>query len=787
MKAYFSLVALVITLIVNAQKSNIYQNIKGTVYDSESKKGLAGVTVVIMPGSKTILTDEHGQFYIKDVSIGKYNVSFSYSGYEAKELKDLELTSGKELDVSVSMAISIHSLYEVIVKSGGDKRAKNEFAVVSARSFSMQDAKLYPASFSDPARMVTNFAGVTVSDDGSNGIVVRGNSPKGVLWKLNGIEIPNPNHFSLQGSSAGAVSMLSTNVVGNADFYTGAFPSEFGNATSAVFDINFRKGNKDKAEYAFSLGTLGLEASSEGPLSKKKQSSYLVNYRYSSLALIGQVMNLNGQLPKYQDLSFSVNFVTPKAGTINIFGLGGLNKVAQEAEKDSVKWIKENEINSNMTLNNKLGVLGIEHQVSLSKNAYIKTVGSISYTSSRSVLDTLNPSAGYKAYHAGSFDFADKAIRLSSYLNTRLNPGNVLRVGVIVQQLNFDFDSEYYDEVENINKTIFADKGNTQFYQAYTQWKYRPTNNVTINLGVHASLLMLNKKSTVEPRMSVNYKTNNGQSLSFSSGLHSKIESLATYYFEDVPSGSPNTNPNKNLETPKAFHNVLGYERRLASINSKLKIEAYYQHLYDIAVEKDVNSGFSTLNMEQVFELRDKQPLVSTGKGKNYGVDINLEHPVLKGMYYMVNISVFNSTYTNYAGKEFDTRFNRNYSSNINIGKEWLGNKKRNRTTGVNMRLITMGALRENLIDLPLSIATGKEEYVPGKYFTKRNDAYLRMDMSIYIRTNRKNSTNTFSFEIQNATNKINAGSNYFDRRTSSVKRFDQLGIFPNLSYKMQF
>ncbi|MGK2861811.1 MAG: TonB-dependent receptor [Chitinophagaceae bacterium] len=787
MKAIFIFLALSIGVTANAQQDRIYQNIKGTVYDAESKKELEGVTIHIQPGNQTILTDKYGQFYFKNVTVGRYNLVFTYIGFETKEVVGIELNAGKELDVTVNMITTITSLNDLLVKSSASKKAKNEFAVVSSRSFSLKDAKLYPASFSDPARMVSNFSGVTIANDGANGIVVRGNSPKGILWKLNGIEIPNPNHFSIQGSANGAVSMLSTNVVGNSDFYTGAFPAEFGNAVSGVFDLNFRKGNKDKPEYAFSLGGLGLEAAAEGPLNKKKQSSYLVNYRYSSLALIGQLLSMNGELPKYQDVSFNLSYTTAKAGTINVFGLGGLNEVEQKAKKDSTLWIKENEINNNMTLKNKLGVLGVEHQISVSKNSYIKTIASISYTSSESMQDTLNPAANYRADYVGDFNFVDHAFRLSSFLNTRLNTRNILRIGFSAQQLSLDYKSSYYDDVEKRNRSIFSDKGTTQFYEAYTQWKFRPVRDLTFNLGVHGTIFVLNKKSSIEPRMSMNYKIGNGQSLSFAAGFHSKLESLATYYFEDAVPGSAKTNPNKNLETPKAFHSVAGYEIKIQSVKSNLKLETYFQQLHHIAVEKDLNSGFSTINMENVFELRDKLPLISKGKGRNYGIDMSLEHPVHNGFYYMANISLFKSVYTNYAGKEFNTQYGRNYSSNFNVGREWAGHKKKNRATGVNARLVAMGGLRENPIDLPLSVSTGKEEYVKDKYFTIQNDAYFRIDMSVYVRTNRKKSTNTFVVEMQNVTNRINTASGYFDRRTSSIKRFDQLGLFPNITYKIQF
>ena len=183
-------------------------------------------------------------------------------------------------------------------------RAQNDLALVSARGFSVEETQRYAGSFDDPGRMAQSYAGVAAGDDGSNELVVRGNSPRGVLWKMEGMEIPNPNHFSEQGSGGGAISMLKGGMMANSDFYTGAFPAEYGNAASGVFDINLRKGNNQKREYAAQIGLLGVEGAMEGPFKAGYEGSYLVNYRYSTLDMLRAIgIDVVGdQVPVFQGL-----------------------------------------------------------------------------------------------------------------------------------------------------------------------------------------------------------------------------------------------------------------------------------------------------------------------------------------------------------------------------------------------------------------------------------------------------------------------------------------------------
>jgi hypothetical protein len=634
--------------------------------------------------------------------------------------------------------------------------------------------------------MAMNFAGVSNNGDGQNEIVVRGNSPKGILWRLEGIEIPNPNHFSAMGNSGGAISMLSSSTLGNSDFYTGAFPAEIGNALSGVFDLKFREGNTDKKEHSLMIGALGLEGSTEGPFRKGGQASYLVNARYSTLSLMKSFLsNLSGVLPDYQDLSFKLNFPTKKAGTFTVFGLGGLNKTAKDPKKDSLKWTDDD---PNFVLNGKgkYGVAGITHQYFLSKNAYVKTILSASIERFDETVDTLNPVKEYQRVPTSRAKLYNNAIRGSILYNNKINNRNTLRAGVIASSLSYNMDNRYYDKIDKEWKYVLQSDGQTMYYQAYVQLKNRISNKLTFNGGLHGSLFALNNTYSIEPRAAITYQLPSNQTVTFSAGLHSKPEHLSTYMFESVKDGQTRTTPNKNLDLSKAAHFVLAYDKSFKN-GLRLKAEAYYQHLYNIPIEKDTSGFFSIVNSASVYDLEDTKPLINDGTGNNYGIDITFEKPFANNYYFLTTGSLFKSTYTTYAGKTFDTRYNRNYLLNLVAGKEWKTGAEKNKVIGVNAKVMTTGGLRESPIDIEASKIAEKTKYVKDLYFTEKGPVYYRFDFGFSYKINKKHSTHTIMFDVQNLTNHQNLFYSYYDNKKGVVKKVYQMGVFPIINYRVEF
>ena len=314
------------------------QTVRGVITDKDSKETIPFANIIIKNSNPSLGTtsDENGSFVLNNVPIGKQTFIVSFVGYETITLSNINVTAGKEVLLNIGLIENLESLNEVVVLAGKKKdKTVNEFATVSARSLNVQEANKYAASFGDPARQVQNFAGVTGNgDDLNNEIVIRGNSPNTLLWRLEGVEVPNPNHFVY--STGGAVSMLSSNVLDKTDFFTSAFPAEYGNGLAGVFDLRFRKGNNKKRETTIDAGFLGLGIATEGYFSKKSEASYLLNYRYSTpsiLKSIGINLSEGGNL-NYQDLNYNINLPTSKMETFNVYGLYGKNTI-KSSETDS--------------------------------------------------------------------------------------------------------------------------------------------------------------------------------------------------------------------------------------------------------------------------------------------------------------------------------------------------------------------------------------------------------------------------------------------------------------------
>ncbi len=771
----------------SGQTATFSQRVRGIVVDAESRQPLPGVIVMLISSQDHhAVTDEKGYFIMDNVPVGRQSFRFSLIGFDTYTASEIMVISGKESELNISLKESLNQLNEITVTAGKNRtKAQNEFATLSARSFSVEETRRYAASFADPARMVMNFPGVSNAGDFDNGIVVRGNSPKGVLWRLEGIEIPNPNHFGSLGSSGGAISMLNANVLGNSDFYTGAFPAEFGNALSGAFDLNFRNGNTEQREHTIQVGALGVELATEGPFQKGKKSSYLVNYRYSTLALLGRFMPFAGTQPEYQDASFKLNFPTQKAGTFSVFGLGGYNVATQKVAADSTQWDEETQ-NLNYIVKGSMGVAGITHQYAPDKKSYIRTIISASGDKYTEQADTLNPSLAYRKDPVTHSNLSNTAYRASILYNRKLNARHTFRTGLIGQHMAYQMTYDYFDITEKRWKSLLSGNGGTQFYQGYMQWKSRMHERVTVGGGVHASYLALNNKYSIEPRGSVTYDLYRHK-FTLASGLHSKPEHISTYLYQNAVQGEAITYPNKSLDLLRAFHTVAGYETSIFP-GVRLKAEVYYQKLYSIPVEQDSSSGFSIINAEGAYSLvSTTQPMISKGTGENYGIDLSIERPFANNYYILATGSFYKSTYKDYAGKVYNTRFNRGHQINLIGGKEFKLNNNGRRIVGLNGKILYSGGMRESVIDLGQSREKYQAVYIPGLHYTKQGPAYFRTDIGIYYRFNTPRATHSIQLDIQNITNRENYYISYFDSKSGSIKQVNQIGILPNISYRIDF
>ncbi len=776
---------------VNIHAQDLAQTIKGKVIDADSKMALIGVNVLVKTEHKMIggTTDIDGSFKIQDVPLGRHDIEISYIGYQPATLNSILLTSGKELFLNIELTESILDLETVVVNAKYDKtKTINEMATVSARSFSVEETSRYAAAFYDPSRMAQNYAGVTISGGSSdlfNEIIVRGNSPRGVMWRLEGIEIPNPNHFGSMGNSGGAISMLSSSTLSNSDFYTGAFPSEFGNATSGVFDLNMRKGNNEKNEYAFMFGALGIELAAEGPFSKTSKASYLINYRYSTLSALEAVgLSPTGDvLPKYQDLSFKINVPTEHAGVFSLFGLGGKNTATFAPEPDSLTWEFVDD-NFGFEENQTVGTIGLSHKLVLTEKSYLKTVAVASHEGYVDNEYWFDKNQNYQKILDEENTFKNNTYRITSSYTNKVNSRNTIKTGFILSHMDFSFDAKYNDD--NVLKTYLENKGNTQLIQVYAHWKYRFNEKLTMNSGLHYTRFLLNNNQSIEPRTALKWQYNPKESISAAVGIHSKPEHIAFYLVEETIGNQARKTPNKNLEIVKSMHAVLGYDRKLGE-HMRLKAELYYQYLYDVPVDADSSSIGSIVNVAEIWDILGPGDANNNGTARNYGLDLTIEKFFNKGYYFMFTGSLFDSKYKAQNGKFYNTRYNSNYQLNLLGGKEFKVGKNKNSTFGMNGKILFAGGNRITPIDLEASILEGETVWKEAQFLEGQAPAYFRFDIGLSYKINKKRMTHTIGIDVQNVTNNLNVDFSIFNPDTNQIMDYYQTGLFPNFNYRIEF
>jgi hypothetical protein len=774
--------ACILLLSIPTVAQHITQTVRGTVLDQDSQMPLTGATVIVAGSSPIIgsVTDTEGHFRLTGVPIGRVTLKVTFMGYEERTIPNLLIGSAKEEILNVTLEESVNTLDAVTITAGQDKgEVLNEMAMISAHTFSVEETQRYAGSFDDPARMVVAFAGVNGNAEGNNDIIVRGNSPKGILWRLEGIAIPNPNHFAGEGTTGGPINALSSKMLSNSDFFTGAFAAEYGDATSGVFDMKLKSGNNEQREYTAAISTLGLDMTAEGPFREGGRASYIANYRYSALDLLDKAGIVDfGGVPRYQDLSFKIQLPVNNKHSFSLFGLGGLSGIDTE-EKDEED---DNIITGKFNGKNKMGVLGLTHTYQLNDDMYLKSA--LAGTGSDNAYNFAIPDDDGQFYAIEKGNIGKSSLIATTTFNYKLSARHKVESGLIFTRLSFNMDANEWDFERNRMMNELSDKGSASTLQAYASWKYRISDALTMINGLHYLQFMLNNNNSIEPRVALKWQFSEKQSINIGAGLHSKLEGVSTYLAKQYADDGTFTQPNEDLELTKAAHFVLGYDNQIGA-NTHLKIETYYQHLYDVPVEDSRASSFSLLNQSEGYTTRH---LVNEGKGRNYGVELTAERYLHNGFYYMSTLSLFRSLYTAKDGVERKSAFDNNYVANLIGGKEFrVGNPSKNKVFFVNTKVALIGGKRYSPINLEASIAAGEEVTDELEPFSKKGDDIFRTDFSIGLRRNRKRTTTEFKFDVQNILNNQTVVGEEYIQATKSINQGKQLGMLPTISYKVSF
>jgi hypothetical protein len=805
--------ALITPITIVAQATQV---VRGKIVDKESQYPLDGADVKLLDsdGNQTV-TSSDGKFRLENVPVGRQSIAIEYTFYKTR-IMEIIVIAGKESILNVGLEDAFNEIgdgVEIVAKKAGE--LNNDMASVSAKSFSVEETDRYAGSRSDPARMASNFAGVQGADDSRNDIVVRGNSPIGVLWRVEGIDIPNPSHFAISGSTGGPVSILNNKTMGNSDFFTAAFPAEYGNSLSGVFDLKLRNGNNEKHEFSGQFGLLGTEILAEGPLSKESGASYLVTYRLSNFDILTSLGIDIGTtaIPKYMDASFKLNFPLKNEANLSFFAIGGSSKVdiliSNQFDPGLVDLYGEND--RDQLFRTKMGVFGTTYSKALNEKTFLKSTTSFSGQNQKSnhelvfrSLDTTSTEFEGGAFVVDStrdllaYWFTEYKISNYTAVNKKFSKKNILKYGVSTDYYMFDFK----DSIDNIGagtyETRWDQKSSAFLVRPFIQWKHNFNEKTTMNIGVHQTYFSQgNTYSYPEPRLGFNWRFKEKQSLNFGVGLHSQIQPTYSYfYLNDTCSSCAHgkTSSNQDLGLSRSFHGVIGYDRALGK-NARLRMEAYYQYLFAIPVSLTDSNSVSMINAGSGFSRFFPGELTNTGTGTNYGIEVTIERRFNKNYYFMLTGSLYNSVYKGSDGKERNTDYNGNFAVNGLFG--WEKKIKDRNTFGVGGKITWAGGKRFGVVDTAASGLASEVIFTDDSYNSLQFRDYFRVDLKLNYKINSKKHkiTHEIAIDLVNLLNIQNTLSltyvpDNIDQDTGLPQPFlenYQLGRLPIFYYKINF
>ena len=790
------LVALVAGVLL--PQSVLAQTIKGSVTDAITGETLIGAAVKVAE-LKDVggITNIDGEFSITITQPGRYTIETSYMGYEPSVLKEVLVAGAKDVVLDITLRESSTDMNEVVIKPRVNKESTvNPTALVGGMMLSMEEASRYAGGYNDPARLVTAFAGVAGQGDG-NGISVHGNAPQFMQYRLEGVEIFSPNHFAdLYSAGFGMVSALNSNVITNSDFFVSTFNSSYNNALSGVFDVRMRTGNNSKFEDGVQVGSVGIEWTSEGPISKKNNSSFIFNYRYgfSTIARKLKLIDTYGSQYDFQDLSFKLNFPTKKAGTFSAFALGFIDK-SWDVELD----IKD--IHSIYDASDQEGslynaLLGASHKIHFDNKWTWRTTAAYNMQHNKVDMEYwgLHFDANHKpiGFEGKDYPFSylkqneDRAV-FNTELSKQVTPRWLLQLGGEYSHRFFDLNFRTAENVyEPVSPTpYYATKDNTGLASIFWSNLWKPTDNLSFNIGLSGSYFLLSKDFSIEPRASMKWEPGKRHSISLGYGLHSMIEKLDAYFFRNADG----TMANKDLGLSKAHHLLTTYMYKFTD-NLNLRFNAYYQYGFDTPVGIN-GSTFCTVN--RLFNYIE-EPLVNEGNTRNYGADITLEHYMSRGFYGQVNGSLFKSEYRGLDKKWRNQLYDRGYMVKVLGGKEWMIGKRKQDVFNVSVKYTLQGGLRHTPIDvdaMKANVAAGiindQPIYKEDEAMTLQFDPTSILDLTVSYKINRKNVGHTIAFEGVNILQHETPYAVHYDLGTGQL-RVDKSGIsLPNIYYRIDF
>jgi hypothetical protein len=756
---------------------DITQIVQGRVTDNLSNQPVANAQLSLLKQSEvlfTTLTSENGQYIFESVPVGRYKLEVSHASYFTFTT-EVFVQSAKATWLDIALIERVRELDEVKISASG----KSMYSIPGIQELSIEKSTRIAANFFDPVRVSTAFPGVVVANDQNNAIIVRGNSPDGLLWRLNGLDILNPNHLSNAGTlsdrpaaNGGGTNILSAQMLGNTRFINSNYTPAYGNFQSAVVDMDLRESRSKSIEHTAQLSLIGLDYASEGSITNKL--SYTVNARYSTVGLLSQMgVDFGGEAISFKDVSGQLVYRGDNDAVLKLFFLTGDSRNDFEA-RDAADW-EEDKDRFNIRYTGRTSIAGVSYVSPLLNEAILKTGLAYSHSNQNRFADFTAGNQGVERWE----DFEMSSSLFSQYVaySKRLNNTTWIEFG---NYMNFYLTNIYQQEIPRLFDCLFCElpsvglDGQFETWQlsTYTQIKKQISSRLNASIGLRGVKTGMYSRYSLEPRAEIQYDINENQLLSINYSKISRLQNPAVYL----------SRQNAALNPTQSHNLSINHSRTIVS-ELQLRSSVYYQYLLDVPVQS--GATFSVLNL---MELQERGALLNDGAGRNYGWDLSLEKSFYDDFYFLGGLSIYKSEYKDGNENWRNTRFDGRYTFNLAAGKEWSKVKSSSKKSfAIDTRLLYLGGLYEMPILENFSLVNGKTVFDESAGFTEKLPDYTRFDLRLSWRKHKPGYTRTIAIDIQNVLNLQNVAFHFYDAFRQERVAQRHLGIIPILAYRVDF
>ena len=761
MKDLFVMLLLLSAVSLFAQNDEPKGSLEGKVLDIETKTPLIGVNIYIKNTETGTTTDLDGNYKMTNIPVGLINVVFSYIGYESVTKADVSIKPDRTLFLNVDMKSSVVELQDVVVTNGYFSELENK--PVSTVNFSAEEIRRSPGTAGDVSRILSTLPSVAKVNDQRNSLIVRGGTAVENSFYVDNIEIPNINHFPVEGSSDGPIGILNADFINDVNFHSGGFSPVYGDRLSSIMDITYREADKTRFSPQVNLSLAGAGGSVEGALGNKM--NYLLSFNRSYLDLLVNQIEEGSPLPKYGDAQTKIVYEPDDKNKFTMLDVLSIDEIYLDENKAI-----DNDANMYGRTDGINNTAGVNWQHIWSNSGYSNT--SVAHTYTKYKRD-YSKTVTQKQFYTNNTD--EQILRLRNVNYLKLDNKNALEFGGDFSGTftNFDtFYGEYEDQYGNTTQPLYINNSMDGYkIGAFGVHHFNPLENLRLDYGARVDYFTYNRNFDFSPRGTITYQLNPKTSFSVGAGLfHQNIPNNILVQSEDF----------KSLKTPTAVHYTVGFSQEIWNA-TRLSIEAYYKDYYNFPINPEQPTMF-LFDQVQVFGIFwSNSVLEDNGRANAKGTEVILQKKLAKDFYGLVSASLSNSSYKDYFGewhdRIYDNRFNFNLEGGYMPSNDWE----------LKVRWVYANGAPYTPFDYEASKAAGTGIWDLSRTNSERLPDYHSMNIRIDKRFYFSSSSLLVYLSVWNVYNRENVAFYYWNEVKNDIDAQTQWSTLPVIGVEYEF